>query len=167
MLRHHPCSADGSRFTWYRSPARHSTLLSRLEATTECLNYILSLSSAEVLSLTTPGLLRLLYAVLILAMFYTGPDAPLLDAKFLRRKARLGHYMRALVEKFRNIVAELNKSPGQCLLFVSRMFEDSKTWCGSAIASATAINDDLFESFPLRVPKRAPTVAAEPCVNYP
>jgi hypothetical protein len=127
----------------------------------------LSLASAEVLNFTTPDLLRLLYAVLILGRFFTGPDAPLLDTARLRAQANLHHYLNEIVDKLRNILADMHNPPGYYLVSLTRLFEDTKKWYGSSVASMIAVSEDLFAADPLQRAEKAKTMATECCVDIP
>ena len=159
--------ADAAQTSWYASPARHNTLLKCLEATTDYLDCFLSLSSATILNLATPDFLRLLYAVLILGRFYTGVDAPLLDATLLRTKSNLGYYLDALAQKLGNVLADLHNPRDHHLVYLRSMFEDSKKWYGSAIAGKTAIHEDLFSATPLQLTEKVHSTDTEICVDIP
>ncbi|KAJ9614190.1 hypothetical protein H2200_002326 [Cladophialophora chaetospira] len=154
-----------SQPSWYASPARQRSLVECLEATTTYLNHFLSLSSAEVLNFTTPDLLRLLYAVLILGRFSAGLDAPWPDASVFRASAKFGEYLTALVGKFRNTLAEIHNPPDHYLVYLGRMFEDSRRCYSSATAGAITITENLFASKSLKLTEDDPT--AECCVDIP
>ena len=135
-----------------------------LEATTEYLDHILSLSSTEVLSFTTPDLLRLLYSTLILGRFSAGADAPLLDATFLRTQAKLEPYLTALTEKFQNILIELHSPTDHYLRYMALLFEDTKRWYGSTESGVVAVKESLFMPKALQLaeePETTPEISLE------
>ena len=118
------------------------------------------------LSFALPDLLRLLYAALLLGRFSTGPDAPLLDATHLRSQANLKHYLDAVVDKFNNILIDMDNPTDHYLLYMSRLFADTKKWYTSSVASMIAIDEDLFRKTPLLLDEKAHKMTWS-CVDIP
>jgi hypothetical protein len=124
------------------------------------------LSSAEVFSFTTPDLLRLIYAALILGKLSSYPHGPLLERGVPHIKAGLGRYLNALVDKLRNMLTELHNPPDHYLVFLCRMFEDSRKWYTSTAAAAAA-RKDLFFPGPIQVIDTPSDTDTGCCVDLP
>ncbi|KIX97615.1 uncharacterized protein Z520_06393 [Fonsecaea multimorphosa CBS 102226] len=159
---------SGSSSSWYDSTTRHNCLLGCLEATREYLDHFLSLPTADILGYTTPDLLRLLYAMLVLGRFSSGVDAPLLDTNLLQTMANLRNYLGSLAAKLRDVLASIHNPSNHYLVYLCRMFEDPKKWYGPALTSAHAIHEDLFapkltqtSTKPLRLP------LGHDCLDFP
>lgn len=132
------------------------------------MDHCLSLSPAEVLNFATPDLLRLLYAILMLGRFSSGLDAPRLDSDLLRVGANIGYYIDAVVEKFRVTLVEINSPTDHHLVYLSRMFADTKKYYRTATAGAIAITEDLFASTPKKLTEKpGDPSAAQYCVDIP
>ncbi len=128
----------------------------------------MSLASAEVLNFTIPDLLRLLYAVLMLGRFSSGLDTPCLDADTLRASAILGgYYIDALVGKFRDTLAQIGNPTEHHLVYLGRIFADSKSCLRPATAGAIAITEDLFTSTPKKLTEKPSDRSAECCIDVP
>ncbi|EXJ70962.1 uncharacterized protein A1O5_05955 [Cladophialophora psammophila CBS 110553] len=157
----------GSGPPWYISPARHNSLLGCLEATTEYLDHLLSLSTSNILGFTTPDLLRLLYAVLVLGRFSNGVDAPLLDANLLRTVANLRYYLESLAAKFRDVLATIHNPSEHYLVYLRRLVEDSKRWYTPALPGPPTFREDLFSPDPMQMTQKALPTGQDNCLDVP
>jgi hypothetical protein len=150
-------SEDPNQQSWYFSPARHQTLIDCLNATTEYLDQILSLVSDEILSLTMPDLIRLLYAVLVLARFATKLDAPFLDQGPLRAKEKFNHYLSALPARLQFVSKEIHNPLGRNLCRLVGMLEEIHQWYSAP--------RDLVESQRRHLVCASSGMADDPCVD--
>ncbi|KIW26095.1 uncharacterized protein PV07_09222 [Cladophialophora immunda] len=153
--------------SWYLSTTRHNSLLSCLEATREYLDHFLSLSAADILAFTTPDLLRLLYAMLVLGRFSTSVDAPLLDANLLHTMANLRYYLESLTAKFRDVLATIHNPSDHYLVYLCRMFADSKKWFAPALTSSPAVHEDLFSPKLTRMNAKPLITGNDCCLDIP
>ncbi len=126
--------------TWYSSQTRCESLISCLEAAKKSLDYWLSMSSDDVLSLTFPDYLSLVYAVLVLAQFVSGLDCPMIDCAQVSECTNLGYYLSALILKTEEwtIATHCDDTDNTCFSIMKSLWLNCQAWYDALLAGGSS-----------------------------
>ncbi len=146
--------------TWYYSQKRCESLISCLEAAKDTLDYWLSMSSQDVLSLIFPDYLRLIYAVLVLARFVSGVDCPMLDCAQMSECTNLGYYLSALILKTEEwtIATHCDDTDNTCFSIMKSVWLNCQAWYDALLAGGSS-EVLLFEEMQLDFMNILPSIS--------